>query len=107
MQSKLKMFKGVAVLVAGVAMGFSSLVAASGTESGPSAQSNETQLYNTGKGVYSDKLGCSNCPLAGKSLDAMLAKDILAGNPKVALNGNEQEALAVYLKRRFKLERMN
>jgi hypothetical protein len=107
MQSKLKIARLLMMIASGISLAVPLSASASGSEGGPASQSNETALYNKGKGVYADKVGCSGCPLAGKTLDVMLAKDLLAGNPKVALNAAEQEALAVYLKRRFKLERMS
>jgi hypothetical protein len=82
---------------------FSSMVFASGSETMSAAPSSSAQLYNTGKAVFADKFACSNCPLAGKNLDAEVAKEVLKGNPKVALSNDESEALAAYLKRRFKI----
>lgn len=76
---------------------------ASGSESFSQGQNNDTRLYNAGKGVYADKFACSGCPLAGKPLNASVAKDVLGGSPKVALSGDEQDAVTVYLKRRFKI----
>lgn len=76
---------------------------ASGSEGFSPGLSNDTQLYNMGKGVYADKFACGSCPLAGKSLNADLAKEVLRGNPKVTLSTNEQDAVMSYLKRRFKI----
>jgi hypothetical protein len=76
---------------------------ASGSESITGGQTSDTALYNTGKGVYADKFACSSCPLASKSLSPSIAKDILSGTPKVQLSSDEQSALSVYLKRRFKI----
>ncbi len=76
---------------------------ASGSESISSGPSNDARLYNAGKGVYADKFSCVSCPLAGKSLNAELAKEVLNGKPKVELSSDEAEALAAYLKRRFRV----
>jgi hypothetical protein len=81
----------------------SSTVLASGSETISAAPSSSAQLYNTGKAVFADKYACSNCPLAGKTLNAELAKEVLKGSPKVTLTNDESEALAAYLKRRFKI----
>ena len=91
-------------LAAGVlAVAMSGAAFASGSESFSQGQSNDTRLYNVGKGVYADKFACSSCPLAGKPLNAGVAKEVLGGTPKVTLSGDEQDAVAVYLKRRFKI----
>jgi hypothetical protein len=76
---------------------------ASGSEGFSQAPTSDTRLYNTGKGVYADKYSCGGCTLAGKSLNAELAKEILSGKPKVDLSEDEQAALTVYLKRRFRV----
>jgi hypothetical protein len=90
-------------LVVAVAFVLSGSVFASGSEGISTGPSNDTRLYNVGKGVYADKFSCSSCPLAGKSLNADLAKEVLDGKPKVELSGDEAAALASYLKRRFKV----
>lgn len=76
---------------------------ASGSEGVSGGETSEAQMYNVGKAVYAQKLACSNCPLAGKALNAMLAKDLLAGNQTQSLNADDKTALTSYLKRRFKL----
>ncbi len=76
---------------------------ASGSEGIGGSQTSEAALYNAGKGVYADKFSCSSCPLASKSLNASVAKEVLSGTPKVQLSAPEQEALSVYLKRRFNI----
>ena len=76
---------------------------ASGSEGFAQGQNNDSRLYTVGKGVYADKFACSGCPLAGKALNADVAKGVLGGAPKVTLSGEEQDAVAVYLKRRFKI----
>ena len=96
--------KKVATLLAGaLALPLAGFTYASGSEGFSAGMSNDAQLYNRGKGVYSEKFSCSGCPLAGKSLNADLAKDVLRGNPKVTLTTAEQDAVMVYLKRRFKI----
>lgn len=83
-------------LAAGVAL-------ASGSDGGGSAGTGDSALYNSGKGVYAAKLACGGCPLAGKTLDATLAREVLAKKVSVSLSEQESAALTVYLKRRFKL----
>ena len=80
-----------------------SLALASGSDGGGSAETGDAAAYNTGKSVYFSKLACANCPLAGKSLDAAMARQVIEKAPAVALSDDESKALAVYLKRRFKL----
>ena len=76
---------------------------ASGSDAGGGAETGDAQAYNVGKGVYAQKLGCKSCPLAGKSLDAAMAGGLLKGKETYALSADEQQALATYLKLRFKL----
>lgn len=76
---------------------------ASGSDGAGSADTGGAQAYNMGKTVYFQKLACNGCALAGKTLDANLARDIISGKVKVMLNEDESQALAVYLNRRFKL----
>ena len=76
---------------------------ASGSDGGGSAETGDAQSYNVGKGVYAQKLACKACPLAGKSLDAAMARGLLSGTETYSLSADEQQALAVYLKLRFKL----
>lgn len=76
---------------------------ASGSEGFSQAPTGDTQRYNAGKGVYADKLSCSGCPLTGKRLTAELAREVLGGKPQIALSSEEQSALTVYLKRRFRI----
>ncbi len=90
-------------LAAALGGALSNVANGSGSEGFSPGMSNDTQLYNAGKGVYADKFACSGCPLAGKSLDANLAKEVLRGTPKVTLSKTEQDAVMVYLKRRFKI----
>lgn len=90
-------------VISALALAFSGAVFASGSEGFTAGPNNEARLYNVGKGVYADKFSCRGCPLAGKSLDASLAKQVLQGNPKVTLSTVEQDAVMVYLKRRFKI----
>lgn len=80
-----------------------SLTLASGSDAGGSAETGDAAAYNTGKSVYFSKLACANCPMAGKSLDAAMARQVIEKAPAVTLSDDESKALAVYLKRRFKL----
>ena len=80
-----------------------SLALASGSDGGASAETGDAALYNMGKSVYAAKMACSGCPMAGKSLDAAMARDLMAKKPAVSLSAEESAALNVYLKRRFKL----
>lgn len=91
-----------AAVLAGLAMA-ASLALASGNDAGGSAETGDAAAYNAGKSVYANKLACSSCPLAGKSLDAALARELLANKKGATLSGEESNALDVYLKRRFKL----
>ena len=79
------------------------LALASGSDGGATAETGDAAAYNAGKLVYATKLACSGCPMAGKSLDAPMALDLLANKPGASLTSDESAALAVYLKRRFKL----
>jgi hypothetical protein len=76
---------------------------ASGSEGFSTGPNNAARLYNTGKLVYADKFSCSGCPMAAKTLNAEVAREVLAGKTKVTLSGDEQAAVEAYLKRRFKL----
>ena len=79
------------------------LVLASGSDGGGGAETGDAAAYNMGKSVYASKLACTNCPMAGKSLDAAMARQLVETKPAVTLSDDESKALAVYLKRRFKL----
>ena len=92
---------GLAAFAASMALAAGSALA-SGSEAAGSAETGDAAAYNTGKGVYATKLACAGCPMAGKSLDAAAARDLLA-NKRVTLTAQESSALEVYLKRRFKL----
>jgi hypothetical protein len=79
------------------------LALASGSDAGGSAETGDAAAYNTGKGIYASKFGCSGCPMAGKGLDASSARELLANKKGVSLSAEESNALEVYLKRRFRL----
>ncbi len=79
------------------------LAQASGSDGGGAAETGDAAAYNTGKSIYASKLACSGCPMAGKSLDAGMARELLANTKGVTLTAEETQALEVYLKRRFKL----
>ena len=76
---------------------------ASGSESSGGMQTDDAQAYNMGKGVYAQKLACKGCLMAGKSLDAAMAKDLLSNKNLPALSSDEKQALMVYLNRRFRM----
>lgn len=96
-----KMFsQGAAAAALALAAG---IALASGSDGGTSAETGDAALYNIGKGVYATKLACSGCAMAGKSLDAATARELMAKAPAVNLSAEESAALNVYLKRRFKL----
>ena len=76
---------------------------ASGSDAGGGAETGDAQAYNIGNGVYAQKLACKSCPLAGKTLDSAMARDLVAGKGTTGLSAEEQRALVVYLSRRFKL----
>ena len=97
----LKPTVGAALLAASALFGPPALAA--GSDAGGGAETGDTQSYNIGKGVYAQKLACKSCPLAGRSVDAPLARELLTGKETYALSAQEQQALAVYLKLRFKL----
>lgn len=84
-------------------------VFASGSEGFGGASTGAAQMYNTGKRIYVRQIKCKDCVLAGKKLDKEGAADLLEGRGDVAakvtdiLTTEEQAALAVYLKRRYKL----
>ena len=79
------------------------LALASGSDGGGGAETGDAAAYNAGKGVYATKLACAGCVMAHKSLDAPMARELLASKPGAALTPEESGALEVYLKRRFKL----
>ena len=76
---------------------------ASGSEASGSTQTDDAQAYTMGKGVYAQKLACKGCLMAGKSLDASMAKDLLSNKDLPALSSDEKQALMVYLSRRFRM----
>jgi hypothetical protein len=78
------------------------LALASGNDGVGTAQTGDAAAYNLGKGVVSTKLVCRSCPLAGKTIDAAAARELLNKKP-VELTAQESAAVDLYLKRRFKL----
>ena len=76
---------------------------ASGSEASGSTETDDAQAYHMGKGVYAQKLACKGCLMAGKSLDAAMAKDLLSNKNLPALSTDEKQALMVYLSRRFRM----
>jgi hypothetical protein len=99
----MSLLKKTALIVGAVLTLACSSAFASGSETISTGPNNDARLYNVGKGVYADKFACGKCPLADKSLNADLAKEVLNGKPKVELSSAEADALAAYLKRRFKI----
>lgn len=77
---------------------------ASGSDSLGGGLSGEQARYNAGKAVYAQKLACPGCILSGKMLDKMQAQQIITNTDLTSnLSDDEREALATYLKLRFKL----
>lgn len=77
---------------------------ASGIDSFGGGLAGQQQLYNAGKAVVAQKLVCAGCAMAGKTLDKPLAMALLEDASKTStLSDDERNALAVYLKLRFKL----
>jgi hypothetical protein len=99
---KLNLLKVLGITLV-VMVGLSGNAQASGSDGSGSLQTDDTRLYNMGKGVYMSKLACKTCPLAGKSLNSDVANMLLSAKSQpVALSAVEQQALTVYLTRRFK-----
>ena len=90
-------------LIVIAALSASSLAFASGSDSAGGGITDEMQMYNAGKGIFAQKIACKTCSMAGKSLDASFARELVAGKGTEALNGSEKDALNVYLTRRFRL----
>ena len=82
---------------------FSSFAFASGSDAVGSAQTGERAQYGLGKRVFSKKIVCKSCPMAGTKLNRDSAEKILSDDAAANLTSKEQTALAVYLKRRFRL----
>lgn len=93
------MIRGCAALLLAFTATFS---LASGSDGSAGSETGDTAAYNSGKAVFAGKLACQGCPMAGKSLDSALARQLLATTP-ASLSAQESQALSVYLKRRFKL----
>ncbi len=100
-----KKIVGVALLVSSLNV---SGAFASGSEGLGSATTGAAHMYNMGKRIYAEKIICKACPLAGKMLDKTSAAELLEGKGMAEktftmLSQDEQAALGVFLKRRFKL----
>jgi hypothetical protein len=89
--------------VAGALSLAAAVALASGSDGGGSAETGDAAAYNNGKSVFASKFACASCPMAGMSLDASKAKELLNNKRGVSLSADESAALDVYLKRRFKL----
>lgn len=74
-----------------------------GSSRGGSFDSDSASSYNAGKSVYERKLGCSECPMAGQSLNELTARGLLNDKRGIYLSPEESQALDTYLKRRFRL----
>ena len=83
--------------------GFASFTFASGSAAVGSAQTGDNANYGLGKRVYKNKFACKSCPMSGTKLNKDSAETILSGGVDAQLTSKEQTALAVYLKRRFRL----
>ncbi len=92
-----------AFVLAAASLFVASAANASTAEGGGPAQMGAAAAYNLGKTVFATKLACGTCPMAGKSLDAAMAKQVIANKPNVTMSADESKALDVYLMRRFKL----
>ena len=91
-------------VVVGLALSaLTSLALASGSDAVGSAQTGDRADYNKGKRVYAVKIACETCPMAGKKLNKETAKSLLMGGLGSNLTSKEQQALTVYLERRFRL----
>ncbi|MDD2725564.1 MAG: hypothetical protein PHH59_16295 [Methylovulum sp.] len=94
------------VLAIGWAAASSALASGSYSISGGD-QANQT--YHLGKSAFYHKLACSSCPLAGQDIDEAKAAELVAQLAKASelaqkLSETERGAVAVYLKRRYKLD---
>ncbi len=83
-------------------------VNASGSEGFGGAATGAAQLYNSGKRILVKKIICKSCILPGKKINKEEAKRLLEGKGDAEkiqsiLSENEQQALATYLTRRYKL----
>ena len=94
---------GRSAVVVAVYLAFSQGALASGSDSF-STTSNATGMYNAGKRVFAEKLNCSGCMFAGKSIDKDVAMKLIS-DPKAtaALGADEKELVVAYAKRRFGL----
>lgn len=99
----MKMFYPLRPLVTALLLAASVGAMASGSDGAGSAETGDAQAYNVGKMVYSQKVACSGCAMAGKTLDAAMARQLLSGKSIAGLTEEESRALAVYLTRRFRL----
>ncbi|GAB1255588.1 hypothetical protein NBRC116494_00900 [Aurantivibrio plasticivorans] len=96
--------KSLLITTATVALlAVSSMSFASGADTSAGARTGDAVAYQIGKRVYATQFSCKSCPLSGKKLTKDSAKAILNGEPKVSLSDSDAQALATFLKRRFKL----
>ena len=78
-------------------------VFASGSSAVGQAKTGGAAAYNQGKRVFATKVACGDCPNPNMELNKTSAQSLLSTLPELKLSEPDQEALAVYLKRRFKL----
>ena len=76
---------------------------ASGSSAVGQAKTGGAAAYNQGKRIFATKVACEDCPNPNMSLNKDSAQTLLGTLPELKLSEQDQEALAVYLKRRFKL----
>ncbi len=100
MRSSNKLFRTSLFLITSLA---SSLALASGSDAVGHAQTGDKANYNLGKRVFAVKIACDSCSMPGFDLNKSSAQDLLDKLSEANLLEQEQEALSVYLKRRFKL----
>ncbi|BFM05603.1 hypothetical protein [Halioxenophilus aromaticivorans] len=84
-------------------LGVASFAQASGSDAGASAKTGDAAAYQLGKQIFAKKFACKSCPLHKQRLNKSLAQEVLMGKPNVAMSEDENQALQVFLQRRFKL----
>jgi hypothetical protein len=67
-----------------------------------------TDQYEFGKAVFTEKLGCSQCPFAGKPRNATEARQVVdelmtKADANRGLSPEERDAAIAYVKRRYRL----
>lgn len=110
MNSSLHYFKKVVCIAVLSSSFFAVSVYASGSFGGGVNGGNdsiERQQYHQGKLILKKKLKCSDCLLDGEKINSKTAPDVLAkltnGDFSDILNSGEEQALATYLERRYRI----